>query len=328
MNALKTPSHIVQGTGEAIRGNFNAAVDSATGDHEAAQRQQNIAARGVDEFEHGHYHGTGAGVTPKDTDRERVNRAVQGESATVGSTNYGPHGTNVGNKLDPRFDSDVDHRGTVSGSTNYGPHETNVGNKLDPRFDSDVDHRGTVGGSTNYGPHSTNVGNRVDPRVDDVYPIASDPRGSSFQPELLEQNFYERIKPGTSGFDAKAVSEARKSTESLASQKTLKKEDPKPALNAARRFSADINSSRADTFGALKRSGTESHIIINSLFGARRPSQDAKAGFLKLNDHEHDQNSNRSFDRDPESTKSESGSEKDEVKKGNEQETNKGVSRF
>ena len=71
-------------------------------------------------------------MTPVDTDRERVNRAAQGESATVGSTNHGPHGTNIGNKLDPRFDSDNDHRGPPTGSTNVGPHSTNVGNRVDP----------------------------------------------------------------------------------------------------------------------------------------------------------------------------------------------------
>ncbi|KAL1610334.1 hypothetical protein SLS60_002000 [Paraconiothyrium brasiliense] len=128
-------THNRQGTGEAIRGNFNAAVDSATGDREAAQRQQNIASRGMDEFEKGHYHGTGAGVTPVDTDRERVNRAAQGESVTVGSTNHGPHGTNVGNKLDPRFDSDLDNRGTCTGNTNVGSHSTNVGNGVAPRVE-------------------------------------------------------------------------------------------------------------------------------------------------------------------------------------------------
>ena len=126
-------ANIGQGTGEAIRGNINAAVDSATGDQASAARNQNIASRGVDEFEHGHYHGTGAGVTPADTDRERINRAAQGESATVGSTNYGPHGTNIGNKLDPRFDSDNDHRGPTTSSTSSGPHLTNVGNRADPR---------------------------------------------------------------------------------------------------------------------------------------------------------------------------------------------------
>jgi hypothetical protein len=136
----------IQGTGEAIRGNFNAAADSATGDHEAAARNQNIASRGIDEMQNGHYHGTGAGVTPIDTERERANRVAQGESASVGSTNYGPHATNAGNKVDPRFDSDMDHRGTASapagapsGSTNFGPHSTNTANKMDPRVDSDGD---------------------------------------------------------------------------------------------------------------------------------------------------------------------------------------------
>lgn len=46
-----------KGSGEAIRGKSSVEVDSATGDRESAQRQQHIAACGVDEFEHGHYHG-------------------------------------------------------------------------------------------------------------------------------------------------------------------------------------------------------------------------------------------------------------------------------
>lgn len=57
------------------------------------------------------------------------------------ATNYGSHSTNTGNKLDPRFDSDLDHRGTATGSTNTGHHSSNVANKLDPRIDSDIDHR-------------------------------------------------------------------------------------------------------------------------------------------------------------------------------------------
>ncbi|KAF2191240.1 hypothetical protein K469DRAFT_720235 [Zopfia rhizophila CBS 207.26] len=154
-DALRKGVGIVHGAGEAIRGNINAAVDSAAGDRHGAARNQAVADRGFDEMEHGHYHGTGAGVTPTDTARERQNRAAQGEyahpndgvggtnyapnpNAGVGSTNYGPHHTNLANKVDPRFDSDTDHRGTVTGSTNYGPHETNVGNKLDPRYDSDL----------------------------------------------------------------------------------------------------------------------------------------------------------------------------------------------
>ncbi|KAF1959915.1 hypothetical protein CC80DRAFT_533217 [Byssothecium circinans] len=106
--AIRKGVGLVHGTGEAIRGNVNAAVDSAAGDHEAAARNQNIAARGVDEIENGHYHGTGAGVTPHDTQRERANRVVQGEANPVGSTNYGPHGTSAGNTLDPRVESGSD----------------------------------------------------------------------------------------------------------------------------------------------------------------------------------------------------------------------------
>jgi hypothetical protein len=94
---------------------------------------------------------------------------------TSTSTNYGPHSTNTGNKLDPRFDSNTDHRGTATGSTNAGPHSNNVANKLDPRIDSDQDHRNnpTSGmgpsagmGSSNAGHHSSNLSNKLDPRVD------------------------------------------------------------------------------------------------------------------------------------------------------------------
>ena len=59
------------------------------------------------------------------------------------------------NKLDPIL-------GSNEGSTNYGPHSTDIANKLDPRVDSDTDHRGTDQGSTNYGSHSTNVDNKPD----------------------------------------------------------------------------------------------------------------------------------------------------------------------
>ena len=115
-----------QGTGEAIRGNAMSMVDEASGDKASAVKNQEIANKGVDEWDRGYRgHATSAGTAPTNTT----------------STNYGPHDTNVGNKLDPRFDSDMDHRGTATGSTNAGPHSTNMGNKLDPRVDSDMDHR-------------------------------------------------------------------------------------------------------------------------------------------------------------------------------------------
>src|SRR5690606_18954192 len=78
-------------------------------------------------------------------------------TATQGSTNAGPHSSNVANKLDPRVDSDRDNRGAhgTHGSTNAGPHSSNAANKLDPRVDSDRDGRGignTTGGISS-GPH-------------------------------------------------------------------------------------------------------------------------------------------------------------------------------
>lgn len=149
----------VHGTGEAIRGKTLAALDEASGDRTAAAKNEAIANKGFDEYQHG-YQGRArdAGVTPADTDAERLG-AVHSTSTThgtgAGATNIGPHATNVGNKLDPRFDSDADHRadplssvsgtGTGHGSTNVGTHSTNVGNKLDPRFDSDADHRADPG---------------------------------------------------------------------------------------------------------------------------------------------------------------------------------------
>ena len=125
-----------QGTGEAIRGNFNAALDQASGDRAGVEKNTAIASHGADEIEHGYHRtGHGAGVTPADTDRERLNTTHNT------STNYGSHSTNTANKLDPRFDSDMDHRGTATGSTNVGHHSNNVANKMDPRIDSDADHR-------------------------------------------------------------------------------------------------------------------------------------------------------------------------------------------
>ena len=48
----------VHGTGEAIRGNFNAAVDQAAGDKSSATKNQEIAQKGVDEWDRG-YRGHG-----------------------------------------------------------------------------------------------------------------------------------------------------------------------------------------------------------------------------------------------------------------------------
>ena len=90
-----------EGTGEAIRGNVNAALDTASGDRDSAIKNADIASKGAEEIDHGYYHthGTGAGVTPVDTASER---AVQGTQIHAASTNLGSQ-----NKLDPRYGSDL-----------------------------------------------------------------------------------------------------------------------------------------------------------------------------------------------------------------------------
>jgi hypothetical protein len=101
------------------------------------------------------------------------------------------------NKLDPRVDSDRDHRaapyssgahsnvmgaGTTTGHHTAGPHQSNLANKADPRVDSDRDHRAGLGGvgagvgshhlgntgpaPTTAGPHKSDIMNKLDPRVD------------------------------------------------------------------------------------------------------------------------------------------------------------------
>jgi hypothetical protein len=100
-----------QGTGEAIRGNVNAALDQAGGDRVGVEKNTAIASKGANEIEHGyHRSGHGAGVTPVDTEREHL------PTSHATSTNHGPHTTNTANKLDPRFDSDVDHRANPDGT--------------------------------------------------------------------------------------------------------------------------------------------------------------------------------------------------------------------
>ncbi|KAI9753741.1 MAG: hypothetical protein M4579_005032, partial [Chaenotheca gracillima] len=101
-----------------------------------------------------------------------------------GSSNYGPHGSNVANAADPRVDSDLSNRGLAGNTGNaghagyapgttgagygsnvpsdsrnqntVGPHDSDIANKLDPRVDSDLDGSRTVGGNAgNTGPART-----------------------------------------------------------------------------------------------------------------------------------------------------------------------------
>lgn len=112
--------------------------------------------------------------------KEAVDKVVHPE-AHHGTTTAGPHDSNVGNKMDPRVDSDRDGHhvgqgtaGAFGGSshthggaldphtrTTAGPHTSDTANKLDPRVDSDRDgsHFGqrTAGGTLG-GTHTSTTG--------------------------------------------------------------------------------------------------------------------------------------------------------------------------
>jgi hypothetical protein len=89
-----TNSDLKQGAGEAIRGNINAAVDSAARDPEGVAKNEAIASRGADEMDRGHYHRTGAATT----------------GTQAGSATYESHTPNLGHNTDPQYDSGVGTR--------------------------------------------------------------------------------------------------------------------------------------------------------------------------------------------------------------------------
>ena len=86
-----------------------------------------------------------------------------------GSTNHGPHETNIGNKLDPRVDSDHDGRArqgmTGVGTTGQGLHDT-TGLGTSETHRSGITGNTGHGTSTNYGPHDSSLADKLDPRVD------------------------------------------------------------------------------------------------------------------------------------------------------------------
>ncbi|PGH13443.1 hypothetical protein AJ80_06312 [Polytolypa hystricis UAMH7299] len=125
----------------------------------------------------------------KDAVTGRKHDTVENTSSTgtTGhSTNAGPHSSNIANKVDPRVDSDRDHRGNAGVA---GTHTSRTTNVSDPRVQSDMNHQSTgtnpVTGNTTYGaagdgtgytstgtnvgPHDSRTANKLDPRVDSDY---------------------------------------------------------------------------------------------------------------------------------------------------------------
>lgn len=81
-----------------------------------------------------------AGLPTREDERGNLRETRPGGSS---STNAGPHDSNIGNKVDPRVDSDRDNRGLTGTTTGAaaGPHSSGAANKVDPRVDSDLDNR-------------------------------------------------------------------------------------------------------------------------------------------------------------------------------------------
>lgn len=99
----------------------------------------------------------------------RYNSVLDHRDPRESSSSYNPHSSNTDTKMDPCYDSNPYHRGATEGSTNYGPDRTNVSQRMSPHYGSDVDyHRedydhGTATGSTNHEPHSADMGNKLNP---------------------------------------------------------------------------------------------------------------------------------------------------------------------
>ncbi|KAF4546655.1 Period circadian protein [Lasiodiplodia theobromae] len=110
------------------------------------------------------HRGTG---TTTDTYGSTGSTGAYGSTGSAGygntSTNHGTHDSNLANKADPRFDSDLDNRARTGNQTGAaaGPHSSNLANKADPRVDSDRDnraaHHGTTTGTTGTGTGYTDT---------------------------------------------------------------------------------------------------------------------------------------------------------------------------
>ena len=123
-----------KGIGETIRGNLNQAVDTAFNDKAGEAKNQAIANKGLNEIEDGKYRGHGTGVNTTGpiagTTTGTTTGMTAGNTNTVGTTtgrNTGIGSTTAGTTTTPGL-----------GSSNYGPHNTNLGNKIDPTVDSDL----------------------------------------------------------------------------------------------------------------------------------------------------------------------------------------------
>jgi len=133
-----------------------------------------------------HGHTSGSGLTGNNTTHSAhgttTGSGVTGSNTTTGYDDpdgvHGPHGGRAANKIDPRVDSDRDHRGAPnSGLTGNNTYGTSTGPGHAGGLSSNT-HGGATGGLTGnhttgyddpdgvHGPHSGRAANKIDPRVD------------------------------------------------------------------------------------------------------------------------------------------------------------------
>ena len=82
------------------------------------------------------------------------------------STNYGPHSSNLANKVDPRVDSDRDGRAGLGGTTGMTGTTGTYGSSTTTGTTGMTGHSGPGPAPGTAGPHKSDMMNKVDPRVD------------------------------------------------------------------------------------------------------------------------------------------------------------------
>lgn len=137
-----------------------------------------------DKHDNAHGHNT-ASTYDNTTTGGAYNTTSTGGYDNPRSTNEGPHGSNMMNKMDPRVDSDRDNRNDPTSRVGgYGTQEGYGAQGANPNPSSGgmghntygttggigstggYDNTGYNSGSTNLGPHNSNMMNKMDPRVD------------------------------------------------------------------------------------------------------------------------------------------------------------------
>ncbi|KAJ5792281.1 uncharacterized protein N7503_008259 [Penicillium pulvis] len=163
-----------------------------------------------------------------------------------GATNAGPHDSSMGNKMDPRVDSDMDNRASqgrtgnqnlggssgsdpytqsrTGGASNAGPHDSSMGNKMDPRVDSDMgmlSHISTnipnleiKANSSPYQDNRASQGRTEGERPNVAHAQGFNPSNTSYkqgqqqqQPGMQQQSGMQQQQPGMQAFDNHKKSE-------------------------------------------------------------------------------------------------------------------------